>query len=112
MTGPDWSHIDSNDAAVAAAGRGDLVKLLLLPAMFGGSDVPANVVYVPPFVRDEKARIDANVIGPMAREGSISRYAATPRYQGKSFVPSAIVITASDPKTFEALIKIWGDALG
>ncbi|MCU1347145.1 MAG: hypothetical protein JWO56_175, partial [Acidobacteria bacterium] len=35
----------------------------------------------------------------------------TPQYQGKSFIPVAIVITASDPGDFSSTIDIWGDGL-
>jgi hypothetical protein len=41
----------------------------------------------------------------------VSRYSATPSYQGDSFVPIAIHVTASEPGSFTQIIKIWGDAL-
>jgi hypothetical protein len=42
----------------------------------------------------------------------VKRYAATPAYQGRSVVPVAITVTASDPGRFESTIAIWGDGLG
>lgn len=109
--GPDFSTVDSRAKAEAMAQRGELSKLLLLPAGFGGSDDPRNVVYVPPFVIDLKASIDNNIIAPLVSEAKITNYAAVPNYQGKSFVPISIEIIASDPGDFKTLLAIWGDAL-
>jgi len=109
--GPDYSHVDTLEKALGLFRSGELVKLLLLPQDFGGADVPANVVYVPDFVVDVKAGIDMNVVMPMIHQGEARRYAALPRYEGISVVPSAIAITASDPGSFQTQIRIWGAAL-
>ena len=109
--GPDYSHVDSREKAIALFQRGELVKLLLMPQDFGGTDVPLNVVYVPEFVVDVKAGIDMNVIMPMIQQGQIRHYAAQPRYEGASVVPTAIAITASDPGSFQTQIRIWGGTL-
>jgi hypothetical protein len=109
--GPDYSSVDSLQRAIELHQRGELRPLLLLPARFGGTDVAPNVVYVPPFVVDAKAHIDDGIIAPLAAEGKVERYAAEPRYQGRSFVPIAIDITASGAGSFSATVKIWGDAL-
>lgn len=108
---PDWSHVDSVTAAAAEAERGTLAKLLLVPESFGGTPVPANILFVPPFVVEEKARIDRDMIAPLVKAGTINHYVATPTYQGASFVPTSIVIVGTDPGDFTATIKIWGDAL-
>jgi hypothetical protein len=95
---------------LARAGR--LEKLLLLPAVFGGrDDAAANHVYVPVGLAEVKRGIDENIVAPMVRDGKVTRYAATPRYSGKSFIPIAIDITASEPASFTTTIAIWGDAL-
>jgi len=109
--GPDYSHVDSREKAIALFQRGELVKLLLTPQDFGGTDVPLNVVYVPEFVVDVKAGIDMNVIMPMIQQGQIRHYAAQPRYEGASVVPTAIAIKASDPGSFQTQIRIWGGTL-
>ncbi len=108
--GPDFSDIDSRKAE-ALFRRGDLKKLFLMPLEFGGEDIPVNFLYVPVWVADIKAGIDNNVIGPLAAEGKITKYTATPEYQGKSFIPIAIKIVASDPGAFSTTINIWGEAL-
>ncbi|MGC3970162.1 MAG: hypothetical protein QM775_23390 [Pirellulales bacterium] len=109
--GPDFSDIDSREKVEALFRRGDLEKLFLMPLAFGGEDIPANTLYVPVGLADVKARIDNNVIGPLAAEGRITKYTATPEYQGKSFIPIAIKIVAADPGEFVHELNIWGDAL-
>ena len=110
--GPDFSDVDSQAKAAALFRRGELEKLLLLPELFGGEDIPDNTIYVPVGVAAVKAGIDENVIGPLAAEGKVTRYTAEPEYQGTCFIPIAITITASDPGEFTTTINIWGDALG
>jgi hypothetical protein len=110
--GPDFSRIDSQAKAAALYRKGDLEKVLLLPEEFGGRDVPDNVLYVPVGVADVKAGIDANVIRPLIEAGKVSQYKVEPEYQGDSFVPIALKITAWEPGKFTTTINIWGDALG
>jgi hypothetical protein len=109
--GPDFSAIDSKAKSEELFRRGDLEKLFLMPLEFGGEDIPLNTLYVPVGVAAIKAGIDNNVIGPLAAEGKITNYTATPEYQGKSFIPIAIKIVASDPGQITTTINIWGEAL-
>ena len=110
--GPDFSDTDSRAKAEARVQRGELEKLWLLPEEFGGTDDPRNVVYVPIGFVAAKARIDTNFIKPLVADGKITEYRATPEYQGKSFVPIAIRVVASNPRCFVSDINIWGKALG
>jgi hypothetical protein len=48
-----------------------------------------------------------NVILPLIEGGSVSRYTATPRYVGASFVPSAIEVRASDPGDSQTSLHVW-----
>jgi hypothetical protein len=82
-----------------------------MPLEFGGSDIPPNTLYVPVGIAGIKAGIDDDVIGPLVEEGKVTSYTATPEYQGKSFIPIAIRIVASDPGQFSTTINIWGEAL-
>lgn len=109
--GPDFSKVDSREKAQRLADEGVLVKLHLLPFEFGGDDVTPNIVYVPTFAAELKRGMEANIIMPLAQDGKITRYAASPKYQARSFVPNAIEIRATDPGSFEATIRIWGEAL-
>ncbi len=109
--GPDFSDTSSKEKAEARVQRGELEKLFLLPAEFGGTDDPRNVVYVPRGFVAIKANIDVNIIKPLIAQDKVTRYEATPEYQGKSFVPIAIKIVASDPGSFTTSINIWGKAL-
>jgi len=110
-TGPDFSSVDSVEKAQAKVATGDLVKLHLLPEAFGGDDAAHNTVYVPPFVQDIKDGIDRDTVMPLAQQGKVARYAATPRYQGRSVVPISIDLSATGQAQFEASIAVWGEAL-
>lgn len=109
--GPDFSRIDSREKAEALFRRGQLEKLHVMPLEFGGEDIPINILYVPLGVAAIKSGIDNNVIAPLAAEGKVSNYKATPEYQGNSFIPIALKIVASDPGQFSTTIAIWGEAL-
>ncbi len=109
--GPDFSGIDSKAEAEAHLQSGELEKLFLLPAEFGGTDDPRNVVYVPRGFVAIKSGIDTNIVKPLVAEGKITQYQAIPEYQGKSFVPIAIKIVATNPGSFTSDINIWGQAL-
>jgi hypothetical protein len=111
MDGPDYSHVDSLEKAEALVAAGELAPLYLLPAEFGGTDDDHNVVYVPPFAVELKHRTDMNVILPLIESGTVTRYQAAPRYQGESFVPTAIEVRASEPGDFQSTLEIWGEAL-
>jgi hypothetical protein len=110
-SGPDFSHVDSREKAEQLVSRGELARLHLLPPEFGGTDDPRNLVYVPPFVVELKQQTDANVIAPLVREGRVRSYAATPQYEGSSFVPASVEIRASDPGDFATALRIWGPRL-
>jgi hypothetical protein len=112
MQGPDFSHVSSVQKAEELVRSGELERVLLLPAEFGGTEVPQNVTYVPAGIRAIKENIDRNIIGPLVSAGTITRYRASPEYQGDSFIPIAIKIAASQPGAFSTVINIWGEALG
>lgn len=110
-SGPDFSAIDSKAKAEVLFERGELQKVMLLPAEFGGQAVLTNLIYIPAFAAEQKASIDLNIVKPLVASGKVSRYKATPEYQGRSFIPVSIVITASEPGSFSARIAVWGNAL-
>lgn len=109
--GPDFASIDSREKAEVLSQRGELQKILLIPAEFGGQDIPPNVVYVPVFAAEVKARIDQNMIKPLVTTGKVTRYQATPEYEGRSFVPISIAISATNPGSFSARVAVWGRGL-
>ena len=109
--GPDFSEIDTQAKAIELFNQGRLEKLYLLPPEFGGADRPENIVFVPPGIAAIKASTDLNVVGKLAAEGKVTRYNASPKYSGKSFIPISIEITASDPGNFNFNLAIWGEGL-
>jgi hypothetical protein len=109
--GPDFSEIDSQAKVIDLFNQGKLEKLYLLPLEFGGADRAENIVFVPPGMAALKASTDRNVVGKLAAEGKVTRYNASPKYSGKSFIPISIEITASDPGSFVLNLAIWGEGL-
>jgi hypothetical protein len=109
--GPEFYAVDSREKAEGLCRTGTLQRVLLLPKSFGGQDIAQNVVFVPTWLASVKSDIDERVIAPLVAEGKVTHYQATPEYQGRSFVPIAIHITASDPGEFSNTIKVWGSAL-
>jgi len=109
--GPDFSDVDSLKLAAAMYRKGKLERMHLIPLEFGGPDDENNVVYVPLGLSDVKRGIDVNVIGPLVDAGKVTQYKAEPEYEGESFVPIAIKITAWEPGKFTTTINIWGEAL-
>jgi hypothetical protein len=111
-SGPDFSHVNSQEKAVALFRQGQLEKLFLMPLEFGGVDNDLNVLYVPVGVHQIKHGIDMNVIGPLIEAEKVSQYKCEPEYQADSFIPIAVKITAWNPGEFTTTINIWGEALG
>jgi hypothetical protein len=109
--GPDFSNVDTREKALMLVEKGQLEPLYLMPPEFGGPEDPRNVVYVPIGIAEIKRSTDLNIIAPLVESGDIQKYSAVPEYRGRSFVPMAIKIEASDPKRFECEINIWGEAL-
>ncbi|MBI1751237.1 MAG: hypothetical protein HY014_08315 [Acidobacteria bacterium] len=109
--GPDFSKVDTLAKAEALYQRGKLQKLLLMPLELGGQDVPLNVVYVPQSAFDMKRDVDLDTVRSMVEKQQAIHYSADPEYEGNSFIPSAIRITATRPGNVTAIIKIWGKAL-
>ncbi len=86
-SGPDFSAIDSLTKAEELFRRGDLENLFLMPLEFGGEDNPRNTLYVPVGFAGIKAGIDNNIIRPLVSTGKVTRYEATPEYQGQKLHP-------------------------
>ena len=113
--GPDFSLIDSEQKAQQLCAQGSLVRMLLLPAAFSGSDIPENVVYVPAWLASAKEGIDLNIVRPLILDGTVEQYSATPEYDGESFVPVAVRISAWHPNYpdggFSSTLGVWGIGL-
>jgi len=77
-SGPDFSDINSKEKVKARLQSGDLEKLFLLPAEFGGIDDPRNICYVPRGFVAIKRDIDTNIIKPLIESEKITEYQATP----------------------------------
>lgn len=106
--GPDLSWINSRNKAEELFLKGELEKLYLMPPEMGGDDNPLNVLYVTVGLSKIKSDFDNDVVLPLAQQGKITKYKAVPEYQGNSFIPISIKITASDPGEVTLTLNIWG----
>jgi hypothetical protein len=73
--------------------RGLVQPVFLFPAMFGGTDDPRNVTWLPPACIREKEQFDQQVLREVERGQEVA-YTATPAYSGDSMVPSQVHLTA------------------
>lgn len=114
--GPDFSTVDSAEKAEQLCAQGQLERMPLMPAEFGGQDHVQNMVYCPLGLAAAKADVDLNIIGPLVQGGKVQAYSAVPIYEGDSFVPVAVEISAWHPESpdtgaFNARLAMWGSAL-
>ncbi|WP_103070399.1 hypothetical protein [Aquimarina sediminis] len=102
----DFSTIDSNEKAIELYEKGELVKMYLMPIVFGGQDNSLNTLYAPKFALGLKERFDKKIEKELMNGKRLS-YSGTPKYKGKSFIPSKLVITVSGDSDFRKTIAIW-----
>ena len=111
--GPDWSWVDSREAALAAYDRGELDALLLLPEEYGGTEDPRNVVFVPPgFVEIRDQLLDEVLqFGQRVNEGIWNSIECDPEYHGSSQIPVRPPIRAWHDERIggdaTAVLEIW-----
>jgi hypothetical protein len=76
----DFSEVTSREAALKLVAAGKLHKVLLFPAEFGGEDVTANVVYVPPGIPEIKKQLTGTLVR-FVNEGVINQLEVMPEYK-------------------------------
>ncbi|NHZ33939.1 suppressor of fused domain protein [Massilia rubra] len=106
---PDFAQVASLSQAKELEAKGQLARLLMFPAEFGGEDVAMNVVYVPPrTVRQRTAHIQA--LRAWIEEGAVNNLDVRPEYKETSFVPSRIHMHASHSDSGEQrtlTLEVW-----
>lgn len=106
---PDFSTVTSMETVMRLVSEGKLIKLLLFPKKFSGTDIPENIVYVPPAILKIQDQISREII-PLVEKGFGVQFSCKPEYREDSFVPAKIHYQASHPETnwhFERTIDIW-----
>lgn len=105
----DFSKVTSVAKAKELEAKGELVKILLFPAEFGGEDIPANVVYLPVIAAEAKNMITGTLV-KFVKDDLIDNLSVEPEYKGKSIVPTRIVMKATHETKegqFVPSIEIW-----
>ena len=103
----DYSAVDSREKAWRLVEQGEIVAILMLPAMFGGDERDENIVFVPETVAARKDQIDDEIILPLVQAGKVVNYSVTPAYAGKAMVPVSLTITATSPEPHLYSLQIW-----
>ena len=105
----DFAQVTNLEQARELAAKGQLAKLLLFPAEFGGQDAVMNIVYVPPrSVRQRTAHIQ--MLRAWVQEGVVNSLDIRPEYKGTSFVPSRVHMSASHTESGEQRVltlEVW-----
>ena len=86
---------EERDSLIA---RGLIEKVLMLPAEFGGTDDPRNLVYLPINLVSQKRAFDAEVMRRI-QNGEDLQYAVTPNYDNDSVVPGRLHMEAIGGQT-------------
>jgi hypothetical protein len=106
----DFSRITTADRALTLSRQGKLARVILLPAVLGGSmEAEANAAYVPPEVVPVHQRLTAT-LERYFKEGRIDHLSVDPEYKGKSLVPTRIRVEAGKEGrvgAFTTVIGIW-----
>lgn len=106
---PDFSQVASLEQAKALEAKGQLAKLLMFPAEFGGEEVAMNVLYVP--LRTVKQRAaHVQTLREWVQEGAVNSLDVRPEYKDTSFVPSRIHMNASHSESGEQrtlTLDVW-----
>ncbi|HQV03537.1 MULTISPECIES: hypothetical protein [unclassified Novosphingobium] len=105
----DYSNVATRDDLLGHVETGSLVKMFLLPEIFGGEDRKENVVFVPPFAVDQKEELDSNTIRDLIMQRKINSYEAIPSFVGDSLVPSFVTVKVHGPEYFVFVIKVWSE---
>ncbi|NVJ51511.1 MAG: suppressor of fused domain protein [Gammaproteobacteria bacterium] len=104
--GVDLANVNSREAAVDLYEQGLLRKAHLFPTDFGGEDVEANTIYLPKSAFIEKYQFEQKVL-QYAQQGLINNYTAQPIYQGDSFVPAKLQLSATGQENISLEIHVF-----
>lgn len=106
MTTYEW--LSDRDEAERLASAGELMKIYLYPARFGGSNREEDVAFIPLKAAREKAQFD-EMVGSRYDDGRITGYMCTAFEHEASLVPTLIRITAMSRAMplFVKEIPIW-----
>lgn len=104
---PDFAHFTTQAKCEVAVRRQQLTGIYLIPEALGGGVEASNRTFVPPWIAEQKQRIDMDTILPMMRAGKLLYYQAQPIFRGSSLIPVQINLHAHDPAGFATTLDIW-----
>jgi hypothetical protein len=105
----ELNDVTSFEKAEHLSNKGQLVRVLLIPAEFNGSDSDVNTVYLPKAVSKAKDQV-TNSLLKLERDGQITSLDVRLVYKGNSVVPSEIIMKSWHKEKsgeFINTIKVW-----
>ena len=103
-----FEEIDSIEKARQECKNGNLERMYIMSPIFGGTDEPHNILYVPVGVSRIKEGYD-DILADLVEQGKAKSFNCTPEYKGKSVVPCKITITSGKDgvEVFKQTIEVW-----
>lgn len=103
-----FEEIDSVGKAQEECRKGNLERMYIMSPIFGGTDDPHNILYVPVGVNRIKEGYD-DILADLVEQGKAKSFNCKPEYKGKSIVPSRITITSGKDgvEVFKQTIEVW-----
>lgn len=107
----DWASVTTAEHQQFFIDEGMLEPLLLLPATYGGTELPMNVVYVPRGLVALREQTVLSMVDRMISDGTANTYTTDVEYRGDSLVPSALHIhvthSGGEGGGFHPTLTIW-----
>lgn len=106
----DFSDVTSVAEAEALVETGDLVRALLFPARYGGTDDPENMGYLPVHVLEGKDYIE-DQLEELAIKRGFDKLVMQPTFDHECMVPNRIVYMCSSQDGTKGetamILEIW-----
>ena len=103
-----FEEIDSVSKAQEECRKGNLERMYIMAPVFGGTDDPRNILYVPVGINKIKEGYD-DILVSLVQQGKAKSFNCKPEYKGKSVIPSRITITSGKDgvDVFKQTIEVW-----
>ena len=103
-----FEEIDSVAKAQEGCRKGNLERMYIMSPVFGGTDDPHNILYVPVGINRIKEGYD-DILVDLVKQGKAKSFNCKPEYKGRSVVPSKITIVSGKDgvEVFNQTIEVW-----
>ncbi|HSG33183.1 MAG TPA: hypothetical protein VLA37_01515 [Sphingomonadaceae bacterium] len=106
---PDFSSVTGEEDVATLVEAGELVRVMMVPLAFGGTDSALNTAYLPPQAAAEWQLIEETMV-ELAETGIMQSFELLPEYRGESLVPTRLVVHANhldQGEPFDLTVEVW-----